>query len=190
MYRNHRRESPGQKPNGHGRSGGHSHPALHVALRRSSRISPSQEAVGGTSELLPETSRCAETANRVVVTLHNISYRRSTHGSSRICFNSRLADSAAVPRFAADVLGRRAREAGVVDAGQHGELSFSERCARSTGLWNGSWSCLWALYRRWISPGCGRPRRAGGDGRAESPRREPNTFLRARRRRHRVKSVR
>ena len=86
----------------------------------------------------------------VLMTLHNVDYRRSIHGSSRNWWNSRSADFAVVPRFAAGVLGRRAREAGVVDAGQLGELSFSERYAHSTGLWNGSWSCSWALHRRWI----------------------------------------
>lgn len=113
-------------------------------------ITAGQEHIRGAAAPLPGTSRCEESANRVFSTLHNMSYRRSTHGSSCSCWNSRLANFAVVPRFAADVLGRRAREVGVVDAGQYGELSFSERYARSTGLWNGSWSCSWALRRPWI----------------------------------------
>jgi hypothetical protein len=162
------------------------HDLASAVLMRNRRTS---EAPHGAVTPLPGTSRCAETASKVVITLHNICYRRLIHGSSRIWWNSRPPDSAVVLRFAAGVLGRRVREAGVVDAGQFGELSFSERYARSTGLWNGCWSRAWALYRRWISQGCGRPRRAGGDGRAELPLCEPGTFLRAHRRRHRVKSV-
>ena len=72
------------------------------------------------------------------MTLHNYTYRRSIHGSSRSWWNSRSADSAAVPRFAADGLGRRARGAGVLRAGQHGELSFHESSRVQLG-------CEWLL---------------------------------------------
>ena len=97
-------------------------------------ITAGQEHIRGAAAPLPGTSRCEESANRVFSTLHNTSYRRSTHG---------VLASVSTP-----------------------------------------------VRPIWTSHGCSRPRRAGGDGRAESPRREPGTFLRARRRRHRVKSVR
>ena len=44
-------------------------------------------------------------------------------------------------------MGRRARDARVVNADQHGDLSFNERSARAVGIRSGFWTDSWAPRR-------------------------------------------